>query len=136
MRKLRILLTLLLCLTIPLSGMASVLNGPLCPQRGETSAAVGGGDHEHSRLHAAAALGENAGHDHAHCGDSTPRGKPCSGDQCACGCGFGACSSSASLATPFSTLLAADPGSQAVVSANPVPHAGTRSTSPLRPPIA
>jgi len=136
MRKLRILLTLLLCLTVPLSGMASVLNGRLCPKRGEQSAAVADGGHAHGRLEATATIGENPGHDHAHCGDSTPRGKPCSGDQCACGCGFGACSSSASLVTPFSTLLAADPGSQAVPSANPVPHAGARCTSPLRPPIA
>ena len=136
MRRLRMLLTLLLCLTIPVSGMASVLSGHLCPQRGEQGAGVVASDHSHRGAEWAEAGDESPGHDHKHCGDSTSHSKPCNGDHCACGCGFGACSPSASLVTPFSTLLAAYAGSQAVLSIDKAPHAGARGTSPLRPPIA
>ena len=136
MRNFRIVLTLLLCLAVPMSAMASLLSGPLCPQRAEQNASVAASDHAHGRADTTVTGAEDPGHDHERGGDVTTHGKPCKGDHCACGCGFGACSPSASLVTPFSTLVAAYSGSQAVLSADEAPHAVARNTSPLRPPIA
>lgn len=136
MRSFRLLLTLLLCLTVPVSGWASLLSGPLCPQSSQAveSEVVDLDHHADSQI----ASHEGASdHQHQHCASQAKPGKPCKGDHCACGCGMGACSASTlSLAVPYSALLMLYGGQQAMLSVDDMPHAGARSTSPLRPPIA
>jgi hypothetical protein len=126
MRTLRLLLTLMLCLAVPTAGWASVMSGPLCPRL-----------HHHQETSEHVAQHEHADHGADHCGDVSTHGKPCKGDHCDCGCGTGACSSSAMplLAMQDTSLpYLADKGHlpqdrDAAVSA-------VRGSSPLRPPIS
>lgn len=136
MRTFRLLLTLMLCLTVPMAGWASVISGPLCPQGDHAASAVPG--HDHPGDTAVAEHADTGDHHHSqqHCDDQDASGKPCKGDHCGCGCGMGACSASTlSLSAPL-VSLAMYAGSQALSAANDVPHAGARGTSALRPPIA
>ena len=133
MRRFRIFLTLLLCLTVPVAGWASVLSGPLCPQLHQHGAPETT-SHEQANHHSAAVVAE---HHHEHCGDLTNHGKPCKGDHCECGCGFGACSSaSVLLFVSVSTSVAIDVGTQVIAHADQMFVAGIRDNSPLRPPIS
>lgn len=139
MRAFRLMLTLLLCLTVPVAGWASVLSGPLCPRGDQASSKVPNHDHAVYAADEVVALHADAGehhHSQQHCDDQATAGEPCKGDHCGCGCGMGACTASAlSLTAPFVSLLIYV-GHQDLSAANDVPHAGARSTSPLRPPIA
>jgi len=133
MRRFRILLTLLLCLTVPVAGWASVLSGPLCPQLHqhgvpETSS------HGQANHHSVALVAE---HHHEHCGELTDHDRPCKGDHCQCGCGFGTCSSaSVLLFVAVSTSVAIDLGTQALPRNDQSFVVGTRNNAPLRPPIS
>jgi hypothetical protein len=136
MRRFRIFLTLLLCLTVPVAGWASVLSGPLCPQLHQHGAPEIS-THDQVDLHPAAVAASEGEHHHEHCGDVSNHGTPCKGDHCECGCGFGTCSftSVLLLASP-STAFAVDLGTQAVPHADQSFLAGVRNNSPLRPPIS
>ncbi len=125
MKTFRLILTLLLCLAVPTAGWASVMSGPLCPTlRHHHEASEHAPQHAHADLHA-----QDRGDDLA--------GGPCKGDHCDCGCGTGACSSSAmpllAMANTGLTYLA-DKG-QPPQNDQPALVAA-RGSSPLRPPIA
>lgn len=130
-RKLRAILTVLLCLTVPVAGWASVLSGPLCPQL-----------HQHASQEAAtldqfAPAASTSEHHHEHCGGMPSHGKPCKGDHCACGCGIGAClSSTLSLLPPTPASFAKHAGEQLVALTDEPSYAVVRDSSPLRPPIS
>ena len=136
MRTFRLLLTLLLCLTVPVAGWASVIGGPLCPPSEHASSAADSNDHEADAAAAHHADASDHHHSSQNCGDKTTSGKPCKGDHCGCGCGMSACSASAaSLAAPFISMVVYA-GMQLLPAVNDAPHAGTRNSSPLRPPIS
>ena len=136
MRKFRIFLTLLLCLTVPVAGWASVLSGPLCPQLHQHGASEAS-EHDHANHHPVALAVSERGHHHEHCGDVAHHGQRCKGDHCECGCGFGTCSFSnaflfISLPNAFSAVL----GTQTIPSTDQLFVVGIRDNSPLRPPIS
>jgi hypothetical protein len=148
MRRFRILLTMLLCLTVPVSGWASVLGAPFCP-RGEhrhgATAEAAAHEHGSSSSHATkhdhdARLTATAHIDarHArHCSGDADHGKPCKGQDCACGCAVGACSApSLSLLASMPSAVFARGGEQAIPDAASRRHADTRGASLLRPPIS
>lgn len=136
MRKFRFILTLLLCLTVPAAGWASVLGGPLCPQLHQHGVA-GAADQDHLFAHRLASACSDTGQQPQHCDGTASHGKPCKGDHCACGCGVGACSSPAlSLLLPMPASFAALGGNHAVVYSDTPPYVAARGTSPLRPPIS
>lgn len=142
MRRFRILLSLLLCLTVPVAGASSLLSGSLCPQQHHHEAADvadhddGDADHHPHADHALASTGE-LGHGYAHCGDLAGHGKSCPGDHCSCGCGVGACStSSLPLLTVLPMSFPVDANRQSLPRGDVLPYAGTLDASPLRPPIS
>ncbi len=136
MSKFRIILTLLLCLTVPVAGWASVLSGPFCPQPHQHRAPKMA-THDQAVADQVASATSESEHHHEHCGGTANHGKPCKGDHCACGCGTGACASSTLLllapSLPSFTTYA---GSQVVPLVDEPPYAVARGTSPLRPPIS
>lgn len=77
---------LCLCVAVPFSATAALLDGPACP---DESPSIAASAHDHQHL----------GHEHAdaagfakaiHC-DAGGDGKPCPDAHCACGCGLGLC---------------------------------------------
>jgi hypothetical protein len=136
MRKFWIILKLLLCLTVPVSGWASVQVGFACPQHDQQGLGEAAHHGRHSSEQLVASVG-GSGHRHDDCAGIAGHGKPCSGDHCTCGCGFGACASSAlPLLAPQPFALTAFAGTHAVPSMDEPSHALFRGTSPLRPPIS
>ena len=136
MKTLRLILTLLLCLTVPVAGWASALSGPMCPQLQHVHGAPQLAAPHSERMHPAASGTNESGHRHDHCGGLSTHDKSCKGDYCACGCGMGSCSSSQLLSMtlqPADFMLFAGKGllPQNIESAFLV----ARATSPLRPPI-
>jgi hypothetical protein len=133
MDRLRRLLILLLCLSVPLSGWASVAGVEACAARA--------GTHAHSHSHGAQQLAHH--HDEAseHRAASHDGGGPDKCDSscrhgCACGCGMGACTSGfASLFDPHSLvfLFGHDARIAGPISDAPLP---ARGSVPLRPPIS
>lgn len=140
MRKFRVILTLLLCLTVPAAGWAAALTGtgysqhhPCVEQ--EPAAHHHPGTH-HSGTRQLGLVASNSGHCHHHCAGVADHDKTCNGEHCACGCGIGACAAPA--LSPLGGLPAAfmrDDGSQVVPQLAARSYADTRDTSPLRPPI-
>ena len=130
MRRLRIMLTLLLCLTVPVAGWASLLVGPVCPL-----------PHKHAtvgpRVAGHATVASAKVHDHqSQCGTLAPRGKPCKGDRCGCGCGIGACTASMlTVLTPLPMLHLSHARDSAVAFSESIPSGFPHGTLPLRPPI-
>ena len=136
MERLRRLLILLLCLSVPLSGWASVMGVEVCSTR---NAAMHTHLHSHARNASAAAhhhdeaSEQHAASDHA---GAPSKCDPSCLHSCACGCGMGACTAGfASLFPPQALVLwfghdaqIADPAQDARVPA--------RGSVPLRPPIA
>lgn len=136
MGNLRIILTLLLCLTIPVAGWASVLSGPACPQRNLHGASEVV-DRDHASHPLAATAVSDSEHHHEHAVGTTHQGNPCHGGKCACGCGIGACTSSVlTLLVPLAAVFALPASKQAVPGAAALPFSVTRASSPLRPPIS
>jgi hypothetical protein len=133
MRRFRLLLTLLLCLTVPMSAWASLRAGLACPDMHEHAAAVAHDD-DSDADHSMAAMGH---HDHLddHCGGIPTLGHPCKGDHCACGCGFGACTSGLSMLINQTFSVAFHPGSQVVALAHSARYADSPTARLLRPPI-
>lgn len=127
MRMFRLLLTLMLCLSVPLAGWASVMSGPDCPRwhaPDETNLS-------HAVVH------HHSAADGDHCDDHAGHGGPCQGDHCGCGCGFGLCAGSAvSLTAPPSASLLDIARSQAVPLAATPWRLDSPDGSLLRPPIA
>ena len=128
MKTFRLVLTLLLCLSVPVAGWASVMSGPLCPQL----------HHQHASVeHDLAPVASAAAHHHEHCGDVSTHDTPCKGDHCACGCGVGACSSSQlPLLTLQSLSFVPLHGQQRLPELRESIFVGTSTSSPLRPPIS
>jgi hypothetical protein len=133
MRRFRLLLGLLLCLTVPLSAWASLCNGLMCPEMQQQSTAVAHDD-DADADQAMTAMG-HPHHSDDHCGGVPTGGGPCKGDHCACGCGFGACTSGLSMLAAPTLSVAAHPGSQAVPLAQQAQYADSPDTRLLRPPI-
>ncbi len=133
MRKFRILLTLLLCLTIPVAGWASVLGSFVqTHSHGNAEAAKHATHFEHADV--ASAHLEHHKH-HTHCDALTSQGKPCK--SCKCGCGVGVCtSSSLSLFYPVPATFKLSIGKQLFSRTASPARAIARGNSPLRPPIA
>jgi len=130
------MLTLLLCLTVPVSGWASVLGGSLCPREQHAEQSDAAAPHQHSSDHAMAQAVHGPGHA-IHCDGTADHGKPCKGEVCGCGCAFGACSSaSLSLLAAMPFPLFVNRGTQAIPSGDLTAYADTRSSSLLRPPIS
>jgi hypothetical protein len=136
MKMFRLILTLLLCLTVPVAGWASTLSGSMCPQLQHALGAQDTAAHHSERTHPEASVASLAGHKHTHCGGVSTNGQPCKGDHCACGCGMGSCASLQLLPLtlhPSDFMLGAgrDLLPHGIESAFLV----ARGTSPLRPPI-
>jgi hypothetical protein len=139
MRKLRILLTLLLCLTIPVAGWASVMSGfmgmhnhsPHIASDIETHSKSAHSDHEQS---VASDCGNE--HQHAHCSKlAGNHGNPAK--SCRCGCGMGTCtSSSLSLMSPLPDSFKLFNAKEIFPQTKAAARVAARGTSPLRPPIA
>ena len=139
MRKFRILLTLLLCLTIPVAGWASVMSGfmgahshsPNVISGMETHSESVHSDHEH-------AVVSDCGneHQHAHCSKlAGNHGKPAK--SCRCGCSMGSCtSSSLSLMSPLLDSFELFNAKEIFPQTKAASRVAARGTSPLRPPIA
>jgi hypothetical protein len=125
MKTFRLILALMLCLTVPTAGWASVVSGPLCPTLHHHHEAP-----EHTAHHSHA-------DNHAQGCDDDLAGGPCKGEHCGCGCGAGACSSSAMplLAMSNTSLLHLADKGQLPPDNQPAPVTA-RGSSPLRPPIA
>ena len=136
-KKFRLILTLLLCLTVPVAGWASVLSGPLCPQSHLHAASEVAAAHDQNVTYPVASAATDSERHHEHCGSIKSDAKPCKGEHCACGCGIGACSSTTlSLFPSSSASLANFADKQAVPQTDQPSYVGTRGTSPLRPPIS
>lgn len=133
MRTLRTLLILLLCLTVPVAGWASVASTRLCASSSGQRVSHGATVHQH-----ASATYGHAQAVHAH--PASTKGSPCQGKpchhSCGCGCGVGACSSSFASLPPAQLPWLSFSGAGLIASAHDQPFAIARGTSPLRPPIA
>ena len=126
MRNFRLLLSLLLCLTVPVSAWASVLSVPPCDV-----AAVAHHHHDGAgRAHHADAVA-----DHDGCADHGVPGHP-QPDRCGCGCGFGLCASGVSLAAVPWLSVMPPVGREPLPSAAQAAFAESPGASLLRPPIA
>ncbi len=141
MRKFRILLTLLLCLTIPVAGWASVLSGFMCAHtESQHTVSTSMTHHEGARAahHDQAAVAAPCGNEHQHdnCSKlSDGHGKPAKG--CQCGCGMGTClTTSLSLLSPLPNSFKRFTGKELFPHAKSPARVVARGTSPLRPPIA
>lgn len=136
MRVFRFLLVLALCVSVPVSGWASVAAGLACP---EAAAMAHGHTHGHGQAaaqHAEHAIGV-AEASHQHAGGDVCDGKPCPDQHCGCGCGVGAC---ASAGLPLLAALPATFAARTLMQHLPSrdgPAASDALTgSLLRPPIA
>jgi len=141
MRKFRILLTLLLCLTIPVAGWASVLSGFMCAHKDSPHAvSTSMTHHENAKAadhdQASVATPCDGKHQNQHCnklGDG--HGKPAK--SCQCGCGMGTClTTSLSLLSPLPNSFKLFAGKELFPHAKSPARVPARGTSPLRPPIA
>ena len=133
MRKSRILLTLLLCLTIPVAGWASVLGSFVqMHSHGNLEPAKHAAHFEHADV--ASAHLEHHKHK-THCGGLGNHGTPCK--SCKCGCGIGVCtSSSLSLFYPITASFKPLVHKEMYWRTSSPVRAIARGSSPLRPPIA
>ena len=134
MSKFRLILTLLLCLTLPAMGWASGMGGLVCTHHhGHSTTTDIAAD---ATPHALSASDATVNHRHQHGDDgTTPLGKPCTDHRCACGCGIGTCTACALFAwTLQPSFLYA--GADALTAWDEQSYAGARDTSPLRPPIS
>ena len=145
MRTLRILLSLLLCLTVPVAGWASVLSGPDCPPAHAAAGVhhhlAGAPAHHHAMGLAVVAGPTTTVRQHSHqqsvCGVLAAHLGTCKGGHCNCGCGMGACAMPAlSLTAPMTLLLLSHAPDGAVTFAQERPRACARGALPLRPPIS
>ena len=130
MHRLRILLTLLLCLTVPLAGWASALAPAGCAVQAHGH----GSEHAHRSGTQAVARVSHLQHDD--CAGEPGSGTPCKGDQCGCGCGFGACSSGVFLEMGSVPALDFLPRSAPMPDLPDTAFADARAATLLRPPIA
>lgn len=137
MKMFRLVLTLLLCLTVPAAGWASALSGPTCPQLRHAHGLPHAAAHHSETTPPVASVVSKSPHQHEHCGSLSTRSKPCKGDQCACGCGMGSCASSQLLPLTLEPSALLRFAGKDLLPRNREPaFAATRVTSPLRPPIA
>ena len=141
----RLLLTLLLCVTVPTAAWASVQDGAGCAHEraqvravhsGHTAAAM----HQHAHadtVQLAQAADSDCHVAPEHCHDGA--GKSGSGKDggCGCGCGFGACSSASLPLLPMLVGHFAWPaGTGAFARGEQIVYTDTRTGSLLRPPIS
>lgn len=135
MFRFRVLLALLLCLTLPIAGWASVLDGPLCPEMSQHHDGAAHQVHHDAKasrvaLHRAVDLDRD-------CGTHSGHDDGCKGDHCLCGCGMGACTHAGTMLFSTVHLTAIRPGGSQDV---PIGAAGFRADPHaallLRPPIA
>jgi hypothetical protein len=139
MRKLRAILTLLLCLAVPTAGWASVVNGPICNRlaaHSDTSLAV-----DHHRAVQQVSMGAHV-ESHEHCAHDTHSGHDTASDshncKCICGCGVNACTSSCAAGITLSQAGVFDSiaGSDAVSAVVDQDLSAAHRISLLRPPIS
>ncbi len=126
MRRFRFLLSLLLCLTVPVAGWASLRLDPACFEHGQGGLAATSPVPAHAPAH----------HEHENCADERGSGAPCKGDACGCGCGFGACTSSACLEVSAALQLPVLRQPLPLLPVADVAHADAGISTLLRPPIA
>jgi hypothetical protein len=136
MRKLRILLTLLLCLTIPVAGWASVLAGFMpTHSHGHFESAKPYAHSDHLASAQSEHIHHHQQHQGDHCGKVGGNGNPCK--NCKCGCGIGLCGpSSLSFSYPVPVSFKLDAGKQSFSRTSSPARAIARGSSPLRPPIS
>jgi hypothetical protein len=144
MRRFRILLTLLLCLTVPVAGWASVFAGLACAATPPEASHAHANGHERAsaaHMHASATQGTGlsmvAHHHHQDdCADEPASGPPCKGDHCGCGCGMGACSSGVFLQVASNPSLPILLQRALAAASQDVAFADAGGGTLLRPPIA
>ena len=144
MRKFRLLLTLLLCLTLPAMGWASGVSGSVCSHHHAHAATSEPAQYLTApdltapdlTAHALPASGVAGHHQHEHAGNSaTPLGKVCTDYRCACGCGMGTCSACVLFVSTLQPSFLYT-GADAVPACDEQSLPGARGTSALRPPIS
>lgn len=126
------LLSLLLCLTVPIAGGASVLgfDSGSQPHRHTNVEATHHHHHHGQDQSVAACAHDHSGLHHAH-------RKPCKGDHCGCGCGTGACTAPVLSVVPDAGIILLALGPDPVVAFSNLPlRIPARHASPLRPPIS
>lgn len=141
MHRFRILVTFLLCLTVPVAGWASVLGGLVqTHSHGHVESAISVTHHDHDHTaavhidHVAVVHSDHHKHD-ADCGKTANNHHPCK--TCKCGCGVGACSpSSLTLLFPLPMSFKQYVGKELFPQADSLVRVPTHGSSPLRPPIA
>ena len=143
MERLRRFVILLLCLTVPMAGWASVVDVEFCPTRDHAhgafeqhgavhSHAYGLAQHSHERTgnHAVANTAGEARK------SSDGKGKGCR-HTCACGCDMGACASGLAAFFAAGQMGLGLFGSPiAIPSPASVYWSAARGSTPLRPPIS
>lgn len=135
MSAFRTLLILLLCLSVPSAGWASVAGG-LDPQHSAVGSSGALPHHDHAGAHHHAEQSSHSDHHHRALGMGSRCDRKSCHHRCACGCGMGAC------ATAFAPLIARMPVGLLRISSDDAPAssrwfavAAPRSSN-LRPPIA
>jgi len=131
MKIFRLILTLLLCLTIPMVSWASSLDGRFCPPQTDQS----GSDTTAAHHDVGNQPGQDAATDHhdAACDDGCDDGQ-CK-HKCACGCGMGSCASSCLVFLGQQSAFPWDATPDMILSLVGQQPAAARGAPPLRPPI-
>lgn len=136
MRDFRTLLILLLCLTVPAAAWASVAGGTVCAHSAHKHGTHDEAEpHQHADEHQASAVKTSDQHP-----ITGILGSDCDTDdcrqQCACGCGMGACMASFAAFLPSPASLLFFGRSVAIVSQAHSCAVPAPGGSPLRPPIS
>lgn len=130
-KSLRLLLMLCLCVAVPFSATAALLDGPASPEQ-SPAVAVSPHGHDHaSQEHADAAGIAKASHCVA--GDD---GEPCPDSHCRCGCGLGLCAVAFHFQAARPELLLLVAPMRLSVGEHHAAHAEPMAGALLRPPIA
>ncbi|MEO6171927.1 MAG: hypothetical protein ABIP02_02295 [Arenimonas sp.] len=137
MKSFRLMLVLLLCMTVPVSGWASGLGGNIHSQHNQDHRATHSTNHRLEHSHSVALHGSASGHQHQHCEKESAQKSASKGDQCDCGCGKGFCASVSLSLLPVQPLdFSIRFVNASVHLKNDPAFAGTPASSPLRPPIS
>jgi hypothetical protein len=139
MRKLRAILSLLLCLAVPTAGWASVVNGPICNRlAAHSDTSLAGDRHRAVQQVSISAHAES----HEHCAHDAHSGHDTASDshncKCICGCGVNACTSScaAGIARAQAGMFDSIAGSDTVSPVVDQHLSAAHRISLLRPPIS
>ena len=143
MERLRRFVILLLCLTVPMAGWASVVDVEFCPARDHADAALAQHGHVHSHAHGVAQHSHRPTDNHSvastggetiHSADG--KGNTCQ-HTCACGCDMGTCASGlAALSAAGHMGVGLFASRIEIPSPASVHWSAPRGSTPLRPPIS